>query len=203
MNVRRIRESLGLTQEGLAAESGFDRSYIGGIERGERNPSLSAILRLASTLRVPPARLFSEIGEVSYVARDIPTGVRAVETSDGLDIRFRYDLHDATYSLRGATLCQYDAVLSVLRDGLTRGRGRSNAVVDMFMAAVSRLARCQPIRHLDILGQPNVLRPAENHPASNFRLNLEQSWKRTSGWALERALIEQYGTIPGTQWDIA
>ena len=179
-------------QEGLAAESGFDRSYIGGIERGERNPSLSAILRLASTLRVPPARLFSEIGEVSYVARDIPTGVRAVETSDGLDIRFRYDLHDATYSLRGATLCQYDAVLSVLRDGLARGRGRSNAVVDMFMAAVRAWPDANPSDIWTFLVNRTYC-DRENHPASNFRLNLEQSWKRTSGWALERALIEQYG----------
>jgi hypothetical protein len=32
-----------------------------------------------------------------------------------------------------------------------------------------------------------------NHSASNARLNLEQSWKRTSGWALEQVLVEHYG----------
>lgn len=32
-----------------------------------------------------------------------------------------------------------------------------------------------------------------NHPPANTRLNLEQSWKRTSGWALERVLVRHYG----------
>lgn len=192
-NIRRIRESLGQTQEGLAAESGFDRSYIGGIERGERNPSLSAILRLASALRVPPARLFSEIGEVSHVVSDIPAGVRAIETADGLDIRFRYDRHDARYSLRGgATLQQYNAVLNVLRDGLMRGRGRSNAVRDMFLSAVRTWPDANPSDLWTFLVNRTYC-DRENHPASNSRLNLEQSWKRTSGWALERVLVEQYG----------
>ena len=46
-NVRRFREALGMTQENLADTSELDRSYIGGVERGERNPTLTAILRLA------------------------------------------------------------------------------------------------------------------------------------------------------------
>ena len=62
-NVRRIRESLGLTQEGLAEASELDQSYIGGVERGERNPALDSILRLATALKVAPAALFDDIGE--------------------------------------------------------------------------------------------------------------------------------------------
>ena len=41
----------------------MDRSYIGGVERGERNPALDAIFRLATALKVAPAALFDAIGE--------------------------------------------------------------------------------------------------------------------------------------------
>ena len=62
-NVRKRREYLGMTQESLAEAAELDRSYIGGIERGERNPALAAILRLAAALRVAPGTLFDGIGE--------------------------------------------------------------------------------------------------------------------------------------------
>ena len=56
-NLRRIRLEKGLTQESLEAISGFDRSYIGGLERGVRNPSLTAIAALADALGVSPVAL--------------------------------------------------------------------------------------------------------------------------------------------------
>ena len=49
-NVRRIRRERGLTQERLAFASELDLTYIGGIERGRRNPSLLAMARIADAL---------------------------------------------------------------------------------------------------------------------------------------------------------
>ena len=57
-NLKKIRHEKGLTQETLEAISGFDRSYIGGLERGVRNPSLNAIGVLADALNISPASLF-------------------------------------------------------------------------------------------------------------------------------------------------
>ncbi len=56
-SVRRFRASLGLSQEQLADRANIHRTYIGGIERGERNPTLTMIHRLAAVLGVGAARL--------------------------------------------------------------------------------------------------------------------------------------------------
>jgi len=56
-NVRRLRVSLRLSQEGLAAEAGLHRTYIGAIERAERNVSLDNVERLALALKVKPSSL--------------------------------------------------------------------------------------------------------------------------------------------------
>lgn len=58
-SIRRLRTAAGLTQEELADRSGIDRSYIGGVERGERNPTLVVIKKIAIGLNIPLASLFS------------------------------------------------------------------------------------------------------------------------------------------------
>lgn len=53
LNVRRLREARGLSQEGFRFESGLDRTYISGIERGVRNPTILVVERIAKALGVP------------------------------------------------------------------------------------------------------------------------------------------------------
>lgn len=57
-HVRAIRLELSFSQEELADRCGLDRTYIGGIERGERNVSLLNILKISGALGVPPRDLF-------------------------------------------------------------------------------------------------------------------------------------------------
>ncbi len=56
-NVRRLRQARGLTQEEAAFRSGIDLTYLGGIERGRRNPSLLVMVRIAKALSVQPLEL--------------------------------------------------------------------------------------------------------------------------------------------------
>jgi transcriptional regulator with XRE-family HTH domain len=56
--VRDLRKERGLSQEELAHRAGMHHTYLGGIERGERNPALLNIVRLARALDVPVVALF-------------------------------------------------------------------------------------------------------------------------------------------------
>lgn len=59
-NIRRLRQKRGLSQEDLADEIGVHRTYMGGVERGERNLTLRSLERLAARLGVSPLSLLQD-----------------------------------------------------------------------------------------------------------------------------------------------
>jgi transcriptional regulator with XRE-family HTH domain len=61
LSVRRQREAKKLTQEALAEKAGLHPTYVSGIERGVRNPSLLIIARLAKGLSVSTGKLMEDV----------------------------------------------------------------------------------------------------------------------------------------------
>jgi transcriptional regulator with XRE-family HTH domain len=59
--IRKIREAQGYSQEDFAAVVEIDRSYMGGIERGERNIASLNLIRIAKALKVEIGELFPAI----------------------------------------------------------------------------------------------------------------------------------------------
>jgi transcriptional regulator with XRE-family HTH domain len=63
--LRERREARGMSQEGLALATNIHRNYIGGIERGERQPTVRVIVELGAALDMSPSELFARAEELS------------------------------------------------------------------------------------------------------------------------------------------
>ena len=68
--LRVLRRDRGISQEELGFESGYHRTYVGMLERGEKSPSLRTVFRLAIALRVKPSEI------VQRVEKSLPAGSR-------------------------------------------------------------------------------------------------------------------------------
>lgn len=75
-NLRRLRVRRGLSQERLAFDAGVDRSYVGGLERREENPTVDVLDRLARTLSVPMSEFFVVPAKGSPAPKPLRSGRR-------------------------------------------------------------------------------------------------------------------------------
>ena len=90
-----------------------------------------------------------------------------------------------------ATRIQYDEILAMMRGGLAGKTSKTSTTSQTFLAAVHIWPDANPSDLWTFLINRAYCDRA-NHPAANARLNLEQSWKRTGGWALEQVLVNHY-----------
>lgn len=70
--IRNYRNQLGLSQEKLAELSGCHPTYIGQVERGEKNATLESIEKISSALNVPLSKLFEKLDSIGETDRNIP-----------------------------------------------------------------------------------------------------------------------------------
>jgi transcriptional regulator with XRE-family HTH domain len=66
--IRRLREERGISQEAFALKCGIDRSHYGGMERGERNPSLTTVYKIADTLGISPSEIHARAEQLEDAA---------------------------------------------------------------------------------------------------------------------------------------
>jgi transcriptional regulator with XRE-family HTH domain len=64
-NIRRIRVAQDISQEQLAFDAGVDRSYLGGIERGDENPSVETLEKLARVLACELRTFFDPVNDAA------------------------------------------------------------------------------------------------------------------------------------------
>ena len=60
--IRRARTGAGLSQEALAVDAELDRSYMGGIERGEHNLTIMNLTKITDALKMSPSSLLASAG---------------------------------------------------------------------------------------------------------------------------------------------
>lgn len=63
--LRRLRQNCGFSQEKLGFESGYHRTYISLLERGQKSPSLQTIFKLAKALDVEPSEIVEHVQAVT------------------------------------------------------------------------------------------------------------------------------------------
>jgi transcriptional regulator with XRE-family HTH domain len=203
--IKQIREESGITIEEVEKALILGPGWISRFESGEIIPSIDILLALTKAIGV---NLTDILKEIDY--KDVNSSVRRniFAEADGvnLNIHFEYAEYDAIYKLRRATHFQYEAVLKELRNGLSRLADTDNkeeqsiktdslktdSLVKTYIKAVNIWPDANPSDLWWFLLYRAYCDPY-NHPAQYARLNLEQSWKRTAGWALEEVLIRHYG----------
>ena len=95
-NIKRIRKTKKLSMERLAAESGVSRSMLGQIERGEANPSVALLGKLASALKVPAEEfLRCDAFEPTLLSRELDNKPARL---DGGKVLLRRSMHPALSS---------------------------------------------------------------------------------------------------------
>lgn len=73
-NIRRIRSEMGISQERLAFDADVDRSYLGGLERGEHNPTVDVLEKISITLNVKLSEFFNEYDPKIGFQSGLPRG---------------------------------------------------------------------------------------------------------------------------------
>jgi transcriptional regulator with XRE-family HTH domain len=91
--VRRRRQALGITLEDLARASGLTPNYLGSIELGKRDPSLSTLGAIAKGLRVPVGELLGGSRELS------PSGLEAAILYDAAATEVRSAVSDILHAM--------------------------------------------------------------------------------------------------------
>lgn len=69
--IRALRRPAGLSQDELAQRCGLHRTYVGGIERGERNPSFANLVKIARALQVRPSELLAQAESLTGVTHEV------------------------------------------------------------------------------------------------------------------------------------
>ena len=113
--VRELRLAAGLSQEELAERTGLHRTYVGGIERGERNIGIRNLLHLAQTLRVHPGEL------LSWRAGILRTSVPRSPQNQHLQHRASLDTFGLSLDIIGRSITHVHKLLDNIDEKLLEG----------------------------------------------------------------------------------
>lgn len=92
--VRQHRKALGLSQEAFADACGIDRSYMGGVERGERNLALLNIGKIIETLNLAPSSFFQFMDAPNL--SDLNNKIRSEQEHNALHSKHQSSLNEPT-----------------------------------------------------------------------------------------------------------
>jgi transcriptional regulator with XRE-family HTH domain len=194
--LKKIRLSKGISPEDIEKKLILGPGWVEEFENGKTIPRFDVVIALLNELGATVNDLnFSRSKEVEFTRN-----LQAVTRVNDLHVAFPYGKYEANYILKNASEEQFDKILYVLRNGLAAAHGqdeevqtqiKANAVSNAFMESVKMWPQVNPSDLWWFIVYRAFIDPY-NHPASEAKLNLDQSWKRTGGWALEKIVVKHY-----------
>jgi len=197
-NISKIRKRANFTETQLEEQLILGPGWINRFECGDTIPSIDMLLAIIKETNSSIPDLLDGLPPLG--ASPVERSIFAEEDCGDLIIHFTYADHDATFRLKRATLGQYELVIKALRDGLSRLVSsesqaiKTDSVAMAFLKAVEVWPHANPSDIWWFIIYRAYCDPY-NHPAQFARLNFDQSWKRTGGWALEEILVRYYGSF--------
>ena len=199
-NFKRIREQRGLSTTRIEEILLLGPGWLESIESGAVSISIEMLLSLLKASDILVSDLIAGVPEEND--QQFPRNIYAEQSETDIIVRFKYAAYDAEYQLPNATIDQFNQITKVLRDklaqlvnadGVSKETIKTKAVVGAFESAIELWPNANPSDVWWFIVYRAYLDPF-NHPAAFSRLNFEQSWKRTGGWALEEILVRHYAT---------
>lgn len=199
-NLRTLREKAGLSPREIEDRLILGPGWVTRFEEGEITPNIDMLLAILHETGSTLSGLLVDLPDYSGTA-GIERSIFAEQVGTDITIHFRYAKFDATYILENATVNEFEAIIKTLRDGLAQLADveeelseaiKADSVSRTFLKAVETWPDANPSDLWWFIIYRAYCDPF-NHPAQFARLDFTQSWKRTSGWALEKILVQHYG----------
>jgi transcriptional regulator with XRE-family HTH domain len=201
LRFQKLREAKKVTPEQIERKLILGPGWVGRFETGATVPNLDMLFAMLNCMGATMDDLLRDL-DVGEDPAEISRYIHAVPAGRDLNIHFQYANFDAVYKLPSAKISEFEKVLTVMRDGLARLSNESDvgealktdAVAKSFLAAAKLWPRANPSDLWYFLIYRAYCDPF-NHPAKYARMNFDQSWKRTGGWALEEVLVRHYEQV--------
>lgn len=200
-----LREGEGLSRGQVEEKLLLGPGWIERYETGQTVPEINSLLAIVEALGRDYEDLFEGLpAPDGSAANHLERLVNAHQDGNDLIVSFPYGAHEAEVRLTNATVAEFDCVLKALRDGLAKLDSslpsadqesiKTDAVAHAFMTAMKQWPKANPSDVWYFVVYRAYLDPY-NHPAEFARLDLSQSWRRTSGWALEKVVVLHYAPL--------
>lgn len=195
--IRELREAQELTQEKLAHDANSDPATLSKIESGKRNITIKTLADIIAALKTTPKDFFSSDAFAAIPLSPTDTiqseFLSFEQTETGLRLLFPCGSHEAHFDFDGLEAQTVESAVLQLRSGLQQKHEghMSDAISSSFLLIVRKHKNFNPSDVWRYIIYRAFLDP-KNHPPEDAEKDFNQSFKRTSGWALERIIHSHY-----------